>query len=136
MIVSLISTNWHYCHIAHIYAICCHYMFSIICISQDFSDLPHLRIIIATHRILLIRLTLHLLQTPLLLCVIVLHHCRVFSLQLHVCLSHTCHLIHKTAAWASPHWLTASSATLHTATSYPMKTYNVFSDSASHLQIR
>lgn len=50
-----------------------------------------------------------------------------------MCTSHTCHLIHKTGVWGSPHWLTASYATLHAATSYPIKTYNLSSDSASHL---
>lgn len=109
-----------------------HLIFPIISISEDIFDWPYLKIDNET-QIVLIQLMLLLLQAPLLLCVIVLHHCRVFSLQLHVCTSHTCRLIHKMGAWGSPHWLTASSATLHAATSYPMKTYNLFSDSASHL---
>lgn len=60
----------------------------------------------------------------------------IFTLTACVCTSHTCHLIHKTGVRGSPHWLTASYATLHAATSYPIKTYNVSSDSASHLNTR
>lgn len=137
MLGNLISTYWHWLELSHSTYIChilsLDLIFPSICISQDIFDWPHLKIDNATHHTVVIRLVFRLLQAPLLLCVIVLHHCRVFSLQLHVCTSHTCHLIHKTGAWGSPHWLTASSATLHAATSYPMKTYNVFSDSASHL---